>query len=44
VVEFTTAEAAGQRQWHARTATWSASDMGDGTVGPGAREVRRRRG
>jgi hypothetical protein len=43
VEEFATVEAAGQRRWQARTATWSASDTGDGTVGTGAREARRRR-
>jgi hypothetical protein len=29
------------RRWRARTATWSASDMGDGAVGTGVREARR---
>jgi hypothetical protein len=40
---FATAEAAGQRRWRARTATWSTSDTGDGAVGTGAREARRGR-
>jgi hypothetical protein len=40
---FTTAEVAEQRRLHAQTATWSASDMGDGVVGTGVREARRGR-
>jgi hypothetical protein len=44
VEEFAMAEAAGQRRWRSRTAMWSASDMGDGAVGMGTREARRRHG